>query len=122
MDMMWSCLQDPVRLLVLVDDLTDIEHTAQDNENPFIPPLINFIRDLATNPSTQHVKIIGVCFGMQIISLAMGGQCLRGENGWEIGVYGNELTDEGKYWWTGDVEGQGDSNKVVSSCGTAITS
>jgi len=52
---------------------------------------------------------------MQIISLAMGGQCVRGENGWEIGVYGNEMTDEGRYWWTGDVKGQGSGDKVVCS-------
>ena len=50
---------------------------------------------------------------MQIVSLAMGGQCLRGENGWEIGVYGNEMTKEGRYWWTGDVKGQGGGSKVV---------
>ena len=43
----------------------------------------------------------------------MGGQCLRGDNGWEVGVYGNEMTKEGRYWWTGDVEGQGGGNKVV---------
>jgi hypothetical protein len=48
------------------------------------------------------------------MSIAMGGECVRGENGWEIGVYGNELTPEGRYWWCGDVEGQGGMNKIVS--------
>jgi hypothetical protein len=57
---------------------------------------------------------------MQIISLAMGGQCVRRENGWEIGVYGNEMTEEGRYWWTGYVEGQGGEDKVVSSPTIAI--
>ena len=83
-------------------------------ETPFIPPLIDFIRTLAITSSTQQVKIVGICFGMQIISLALGGQCARGENGWEIGVYGNELTEVGRHWWTGDVQGQGGQDKIVS--------
>jgi hypothetical protein len=44
----------------------------------------------------------------------MGGQCAPGKNGWEIGVYGHEVTDAGKYWWTGDVSGQGGKERVVS--------
>lgn len=43
----------------------------------------------------------------------MGGECKAGEEGWEIGVYGNEVTEEGKRWW-GDVSGQGRDDKVVS--------
>jgi len=42
----------------------------------------------------------------------MGGECEAGTNGWEIGVYGNEVTEEGKKWW-GDVSGQGREDRVV---------
>jgi len=55
---------------------------------------------------------VGICFGHQIISIAMGGKCEAGTNGWEIGVYGNEVTEEGKKWWS-DVSGQGRDDRVV---------
>jgi hypothetical protein len=42
----------------------------------------------------------------------MGGECKAGTNGWEVGVYGNEVTEEGKKWW-GDVSGQGREDRVV---------
>jgi hypothetical protein len=42
----------------------------------------------------------------------MGGECKAGTNGWEIGVYGNEVTEEGKKWWS-DVSGQGREDRVV---------
>ncbi|WVQ86130.1 hypothetical protein IAT38_008298 [Cryptococcus sp. DSM 104549] len=92
--------------------MTGSRHTAYDSSNPFIPPLVEFIRRIATSPEHLHLKLIGVCFGHQIISLALGGDCVTGTNGWEIGVYGCELTPEGRYWWTGDVEGQGGDNKI----------
>jgi len=38
-----------------------------------------------------------------------------GKNGWEIGVYGHDVTEAGKYWWTGDVTGQGGNERVVSN-------
>lgn len=90
------------------------EHTAHDTSIPFVAPLIDYVRDIATSPQTQHIKLIGICFGHQIISIAMGGKCERGENGWEVGVYGNETTEQGRYWWCGDVNGQGGDDRVVS--------
>jgi len=45
----------------------------------------------------------------------MGGKCAPGQNGWEIGVYGHEMTEAGRYWWTGDASGQGGNNRVVSN-------
>ncbi|WWC65320.1 uncharacterized protein I303_107938 [Kwoniella dejecticola CBS 10117] len=100
--------------------LTGSKHTAHDSSNPFIPPLISFIRRLTSSPQYLHLKFIGICFGHQILSLALGGECVNGKNGWEIGVYGCELTEEGKKWWTwtGDqavgeeVNGQGGDDKV----------
>lgn len=54
------------------------------------------------------------------MSLALGGQCVRGEKGWEVGVYGTQLTGEGKYWWCGDVKGQGDLEAIVRSTLTIV--
>ncbi|ODO05880.1 hypothetical protein I350_04941 [Cryptococcus amylolentus CBS 6273] len=92
--------------------MTGSKHTAYDTANPFIPPLVSFISKVASSPETQHVKLVGVCFGHQILSIALGGACEPGQNGWEIGVHGCQLTKEGKYWWTGDVKGQGGEDKV----------
>ncbi|ORY28034.1 class I glutamine amidotransferase-like protein, partial [Naematelia encephala] len=92
--------------------MTGSKHTAHDSSIPFIKPLVDFISGVAHNPATQHVRIVGVCFGHQIISLAMGGQVVAGQNGWEIGVYGNDVTEEGRYWWCGDVKGEGGGEKV----------
>lgn len=41
-----------------------------------------------------------MCFGHQIAALALGGECVKGSNGWEIGVYSNNFTKEGRYWWS----------------------
>lgn len=46
--------------------------------------------------------------------MALGGKCEAGQNGWEAGVYGTDVTEEGKYWWTGDVAGQGGEERIVS--------
>ncbi|WWC98283.1 hypothetical protein V866_005174 [Kwoniella sp. B9012] len=92
--------------------LTGSKHTAHDSSNPFIPPLISFIRRLTSSPEYSHLKFIGICFGHQILSLALGGECASGQNGWEIGVYGCRLTEEGKKWWTWHVDGQGGDDKV----------
>ena len=89
-----------------------VEHTAYDTSNPFIPPLIEFTRKIGSQAEYQHIKLVGICFGHQIISIAMGGECKAGTNGWEIGVYGNEVTEEGKKWW-GDVSGKGREDRVV---------
>ena len=42
------------------------------------------------------VKIVGICFGHQIIARAMGGTLERNPNGWEIATTEIELTEEGK--------------------------
>lgn len=47
----------------------------------------------------------------------MGGECRAGTNGWEAGVYRNEIEGkEGRYWWTGSEEGEGGDDAVVRLC------
>ncbi|RIB02886.1 class I glutamine amidotransferase-like protein [Gigaspora rosea] len=43
----------------------------------------------------QHIKLIGICFGHQIIARAAGGQIIKNPLGWEIGVTEVSLTDVG---------------------------
>ncbi|GAA5914892.1 hypothetical protein JCM6882_008100 [Rhodosporidiobolus microsporus] len=61
---------------------------------PWIKNLISFVSRLPDlNP---ELKLIGICFGHQIISQAFGGVCERNEAGWELGTRVLELTDVGK--------------------------
>ncbi|GAA6010444.1 hypothetical protein JCM10207_001307 [Rhodosporidiobolus poonsookiae] len=60
----------------------------------WINRLISFVADLpSANPD---LKLIGICFGHQIISRAFGGVCERNEKGWEIGPRTLELTEVGQ--------------------------
>ena len=84
-------------------------------QDPFIPPLIDYVRLVGTTEDYQHVKVVGICFGHQIVSMAMGGICIRGDRGWEVGVYGMEITEAGKIWLeTSSEAGQGSQSKIVS--------
>ncbi len=42
------------------------------------------------------IKIIGICFGQQVVARALGGECVPNERGWEIGVYDVDLTELGR--------------------------
>lgn len=42
------------------------------------------------------VKIIGICFGHQVVARALGGECIPNQLGWEIGVYDVDLTALGR--------------------------
>ncbi|KAF8631452.1 hypothetical protein AX15_002390 [Amanita polypyramis BW_CC] len=50
-------------------------------------------RVAATKPS---IKIIGICFGHQIVARAMGGEVVRNNGTWEVGPTQIALTDMGK--------------------------
>jgi hypothetical protein len=68
---------------------------------PWLQRLITYIHTLSTDPSYSHLKIIGICFGMQVIAMALGGPqaVVPNEKGWEIGVYELGLTDAGRDWF-----------------------
>ncbi|XXH03850.1 hypothetical protein Hte_010256 [Hypoxylon texense] len=42
-----------------------------------------------------RIRVVGICFGHQIVGLALGAQ-IKHDAGWELGVVEHELTDEGK--------------------------
>jgi len=47
---------------------------------PWIPPLMEFIRN------SKDAKLIGVCFGHQVISQALGGEVIKSPKGWAAGL------------------------------------
>jgi GMP synthase-like glutamine amidotransferase len=44
----------------------------------------------------NRIRIIGVCFGHQIIGRAMGAPVGRNDAGWEVAVLPMDLTERGK--------------------------
>jgi GMP synthase (glutamine-hydrolysing) len=61
-------------------------------EKPWIPPLIDFIREV-------HVRggwFLGVCFGHHALALALGGEVEPNPRGREMGTVSIELTPEGE--------------------------
>lgn len=60
----------------------------------WIHKLISFTVHLARDH--PRVKLFGICFGHQIISLALGGTCVNNEDKWEIGPTKIRLTDVGE--------------------------
>lgn len=67
-------------------------HSAYDN-NPWINELIGFIREV----EQRGPKMVGICFGHQLIAHALGGQVERAKQGWGLGVH-NVTTTQSRPW------------------------
>jgi GMP synthase-like glutamine amidotransferase len=67
----------------------------------WISTLLNFVRKVTSEYS--EVRIFGICFGHQIVSLALGAECTRNDKGWEIGTHEVELTEIGRNIFGRDV-------------------
>ncbi len=68
-------------------------HTAHENV-PWINKLVAWVSDTAR--IHPDIRLIGICFGHQIIARALGGVCERNPAGWEVGVTDIQLTNLGK--------------------------
>lgn len=60
---------------------------------PWINELVDFVKKVL---SQDRVRVIGVCFGHQIIGRAMGAKVARSNLGWEVSVSEVNLTARGK--------------------------
>lgn len=70
------------------------EHNSFDS-SPWIKGLVDFTRKALAHP---RVRVIGVCFGHQIVGRALAGDKAVGRNdkGWEAAVNEVTLTSKGK--------------------------
>ncbi|KAG2127981.1 class I glutamine amidotransferase-like protein [Suillus clintonianus] len=76
--------------------LTGSASTAHEYDQPgreWIKRLIEYVRVVATEK--PRIKIFGICFGHQIIALAMGGTCVRNTR-FEVSATKLQLTELGK--------------------------
>ena len=81
-------------------------HNSFDND-PWIINLVEYTKSLLAQ---DRVRIIGVCYGHQIIGRAMGAPVGRSDIGWETSVCDMSLTELGKKLFEID---------IVVSCSTS---
>jgi len=58
-------------------------------DKPWIPPLMDFVREL----HSAQKPTIGICFGHQLIAQALGGKTRKSDKGWGIGVHSYEMQE-----------------------------
>lgn len=75
--------------------ITGSRHGVYDNLE-WMSPLQDFIRELAA----ARVPLIGVCFGHQIIAQALGGEVVKSDKGWGVGVHTYQV-DRVQPWMQG---------------------
>ena len=64
------------------------------DNDAWIVRLVEFIRGLLVEQ--ERVRVVGVCYGHQIVGRALGATVGRSEGGWETSVCEMELSGKGK--------------------------
>lgn len=72
--------------------ITGSRYNCFDND-PWIIRLLEFCKKLLEQ---RRVRVVGVCFGHQILARALGSKTGRNDEGWELSVVPVELTEKGK--------------------------
>ena len=57
-------------------------------DKPWIARLIEFVREL----DRRHKKIVGICFGHQLVAQALGGRTEKSSKGWGVGLHSYSFT------------------------------
>ncbi|KAI0674266.1 class I glutamine amidotransferase-like protein [Trametes maxima] len=73
--------------------LTGSAASAYENQE-WITRLVDYVRFL--DREKPQIRLIGICFGHQIVARALGGECVPNGGKWEIGVTEIDLTDIGQ--------------------------
>ncbi|MBL8028265.1 MAG: hypothetical protein JNL74_17715 [Fibrobacteres bacterium] len=60
-------------------------------------PWIHKLKDLIVELHKAQEKIVGICFGHQIIAEALGGKVIKSEKGWGVGVHSFTVAE--KFSW-----------------------
>lgn len=84
----------------MTDRFRATEYNSFDND-PWILRLVEFAQQALAHP---HVRVIGVCYGHQIIGRAMGVKVARNDGesgGWEVSVCQVQQTEKGKEFYGG---------------------
>lgn len=68
--------------------ITGSQHSAYDNIE-WMNKLEDYIRQL----NNQKKKLVGICFGHQIIAQSLGGKVEKNTKGWEIGITATHISE-----------------------------
>ena len=82
-------------------------------DHTWIPPLEDFIR----KAYAEHVPVVGICFGHQIIAQAMGGKVEKYQGGWSVGPTEYDFGDQTytlNAWHQDQVTRKPDSAQVLA--------
>jgi len=66
--------------------ITGSRHSVYD-DLPWLPPLVDFLRAALA----ADRKIVGICFGHQLLAHYLGGETARAEVGWCVGVHDSRV-------------------------------
>lgn len=55
-------------------------------------PWISTLEDWVRNLNAGHKKVVGICFGHQLIAKALGGEVIKSPKGWGVGMSKNNVT------------------------------
>ena len=69
-------------------------------DKPWIIELMEFVREL----NTRHKKLLGFCFGHQLVAQALGGKTERSAKGWGVGLHTHRFTTVPSWHDQGDVD------------------
>ncbi|KAF9101494.1 hypothetical protein BGX29_005539 [Mortierella sp. GBA35] len=67
---------------------------------PWINKLVDYVQKVPKD--NEAPKVVGICFGHQIIGRAFKANVSKSTRGWELGWTLTELTEEGKKFWQHD--------------------
>ncbi|KAL2140175.1 hypothetical protein VTI28DRAFT_4191 [Corynascus sepedonium] len=81
--------------------VTGSKHNAFDDD-AWILTLVEYVRKVLTHRcGDRTIKVIGVCFGHQIVARALGALVGRSDQGWEVSVVETTLTEKGREMFPG---------------------
>ncbi len=69
-------------------------------DKPWIVELMEFVREL----NRRHKKLLGFCFGHQLVAQALGGKTERSTKGWGVGLHTHRFTTVPSWHDLGDVD------------------
>ncbi|EED32124.1 glutamine amidotransferase, class I [gamma proteobacterium NOR5-3] len=79
--------------------MTGSRHSVYD-DLPWIEPLMRFVREL----DARGKKLVGICFGHQLIAQALGGRTEKASAGWGVGMHHHRFTERPEWFDDGDLE------------------
>ncbi|SPQ20241.1 7e267bcc-6487-4fdf-84ba-ac5622dabeff [Thermothielavioides terrestris] len=90
-------VRDPGGAYPSLDDVDAVLVTGSKHDafadDPWITALVEYVRRALAH---GRVRVVGVCFGHQIVARAMGALVGRSDRGWEVSVTETRLTEKGR--------------------------